>query len=53
MRMLTIGYKYKVLQRLLKTKESFENACSKSGLSISLATKHLIKQKKIQFKQNI
>jgi hypothetical protein len=38
---LTIEYKYKVLQRLLKTKENFENACSKSGLSVSQATKYL------------
>lgn len=53
MKMLTIRYKYKVLQRLLKTKESFENACSKSGLSIAQATKHLIKQKKTQLKHNI
>jgi hypothetical protein len=41
MTILTIEYKYKVLQRLLNTKDSFENACSKSGLSISQATKYL------------
>lgn len=44
MRILTVEYKYKVLQRLLKTKDSFKNACSKSGLSISEATKYLTKQ---------
>jgi hypothetical protein len=37
MTIITIEYKYRVLQRLLKTKESFENACSKSGLSIKQA----------------
>jgi hypothetical protein len=41
MTILTIKYKYKVLQRLLKTKDSFENACSKSGLSVNQAKKYL------------
>lgn len=38
---LTTQYKFKVLKRLLKTKESFKNACSKSGLSIAQATIYL------------
>lgn len=41
MTILTIEYKYKVLQRLLKRKENFENACSKSGLTVSQAKKYL------------
>lgn len=41
MTILTIKYKYKVLQRLLKTKDSFENACSKSGLNEIQAAKYL------------
>jgi predicted nicotinamide N-methyase len=40
---ITTDYRYKVLQRLLKTKESFENACSKSGLSIVQAKNYLKK----------
>lgn len=38
---ITIEYKYKVLQRLLKSKETFENACSKSGLDITQAINYL------------
>jgi hypothetical protein len=38
---LTLKYKYKVLKRLLQTKESFENACSKSGLNEIQAAKYL------------
>lgn len=41
MTILTMKYKYEVLQRLLKNKENFENACSKSGLSITQAVNYL------------
>ena len=41
MTLLTIEYKYKVLSRLLKAKANFEDACSKSGLSIIDAKKYL------------
>jgi hypothetical protein len=41
MTILTQEYKYKVLDRLLKAKESFESACSKSGLNIGQAIKYL------------
>lgn len=37
MTILTIEYKYKVLLRLLKSKEKFEIACSKAGLNINQA----------------
>lgn len=37
MYILTKKYKYEVFQRLLKANESFEVACSKSGLSIQQA----------------
>jgi hypothetical protein len=41
MTILTLKYKYKVLERLLQTKESFEDICSKSGLTITQANKYL------------
>ena len=34
MYILTKKYKYEVFKRLLKTKESFKDACSKSGLTL-------------------
>lgn len=45
MTVLTLEYKYKVLQRLLQTKETFSSACSKSGLSINQASKYLKNKK--------
>ena len=41
MYILTKKYKFEVLQRLLEAKESFEVACSKSGLTIKEAKKIL------------
>jgi hypothetical protein len=41
MTILTIEYRYKVLLRLLKTKENFVNASSKSGLNIHQAATYL------------
>jgi hypothetical protein len=41
MTILTMKYKYKVLQRLLKSKENFKEACSKAGLSVVHATDYL------------
>lgn len=43
MYILTKKYKYEVLQRLLKEKENFEIACSKSGLTMKQAKKFLLK----------
>lgn len=43
MQILTKKYKYDVFQRLLKAKETFETACSKSGLSIDQAKIYLNK----------
>jgi hypothetical protein len=40
MYILTKKYKYEVFKRLLEAKESFEIACSKSGLSINQAKKY-------------
>lgn len=41
MYILTKKYKYEVIQRLLKTKESFIDACSKSGLTLKQGEKFL------------
>jgi len=38
---LTKKYKYEVFQRLLESKETFNVACSKSGLSVKQAKKLL------------
>lgn len=38
---LTMEYKYRVFQRLLRTNESFDTICSKSGLSIIQARQFL------------
>lgn len=47
MTILTMEYKYKVLINLLDSKESFENACSKSGLSKIQAKDYLNKLTKL------
>ena len=41
MYILTKKYKYEVFQRLLNAKESFQVACSKSGLSVKQAKEFL------------
>ncbi|WP_162917975.1 hypothetical protein [Halarcobacter bivalviorum] len=41
MYILTKKYKHEVFQRLLKAKESFKDACSKSGLTVKQAKKFL------------
>jgi hypothetical protein len=47
MYILTKKYKYEVLQRLLKDKENFKIACSKSGLSLNQAASYLLNDKKL------
>ncbi len=41
MYILTKKYKYEVFQKLLKTKESFKDACSKSGLTLKQGNEFL------------
>lgn len=52
MTILTIEYKFKVFLRLLKTNESFKDACSKSGLTFE-ESKKLLALNFINDKNNI